>query len=132
MGNEARKSEHVTTARAIEVCLSRLRMPIETARHLSYMLAQERRTPSKSNYVDPDAFAADLHGVLYHLDGLDESFPKNAMVARVVDARAAVRAIIDGLRTPTRAEAAHQAYREASLRLHGDFSPFAQRGGTQE
>ena len=30
------------------------------------------------------------------------------------------------------AEAAHDAYREASLRLHGEFSPFAPRGGTQE
>lgn len=84
----------VTTARALEVCLSRVPMYPQMASALAAALTRERAQPTESPVRDPDEIAARLQVVLYALEGCDENFSKNALLVRIADARWELRNIL--------------------------------------
>jgi hypothetical protein len=84
----------VSTARALEIILSRLPMDRQTASILAAHLVAQRHKPAPMPVVDADEIRARLHATLYHLDGCDPGFSKVALLGRIVDARAELRAAL--------------------------------------
>jgi hypothetical protein len=85
-----------TTRRAIEICLSRIKLQPHSAADLARALTHEISKPTQEIATDADAVRASLHQVLYHLSDADASFSKAALVFRIQDARQEVCRILEG------------------------------------
>ena len=87
-------STPITTARAIEVCLSRVPMYPQMASALAAALSRERFLPTEAPTRDPDEIAARLQIALHHLEGCHDGFSKQTLLLRIFDARAEIRSIL--------------------------------------
>ena len=87
-------AEPVTTARALEMVLSRIRMDTRTGYVLTAALQRERSIQEPTPTTDPDSHRAALEVVLYHLDGLDTKTSKEVFLMRIQEARRDIRQML--------------------------------------
>lgn len=80
-------TQPISTRRAIEVCLSRLRLNREAARDLALHLAAVIRDGEPPAPDDPDGLRAAILVAEEELTGIDTSFPKAAVIGRLHEAR---------------------------------------------
>lgn len=81
----------ITTRRAIEVCLSRLRLSDAARDDLAYQLNATIRNGEPPAPEDADGLLAVIAAAEYDLSGIDITFPKKAIIGRIVDAKLRLR-----------------------------------------
>lgn len=87
-------AEPVSTVRALEIILSRVRMDNRTASILACALSQERSHPSPQPTTDPDTHRASLQVILNHLSDVHLGFSKQDMHIRICDAAREIRQLL--------------------------------------
>jgi len=96
---ETKEPAHVevSTERAIEIVLGRVRMPGYVAVALSTALDRERRGAlAPLPDIDRDALRAVLLTLMDDLSGTHMGFQKSALMNRIDMARAKLKALLDG------------------------------------